>query len=197
MFGIDDLAIGSLLTVLRKYWLHILIAVAVAAWHGVVYWAGGSGPRAELEKERAERAAAEERADFVDELSAEATEQSNKELTDEKSRINAKWAPLVNFQKKRAEDAARARDDLDRRLRDALGKQEPVRPTPGCPESGPGGDRLPDAVERYIAAERSREERERADASGLLQTCQVQAGTLKNSGEWARRQRLINEPPRP
>ncbi len=199
MFGAD-----LLLTLLKKYWLYIVVAVAVAAWHAAVFYAGGVGPRATLDKERAEHAAqvaqlkAEAAADRA--ASAALIERKDGEHEANIGKINADWNEF-----------------LDRLCPGGVyGKlcvgpnghplEEPVRIRAKVCDDEASNNRLSDAlqgyrreVDRVVKAERDQRDRilseERRGAGELLKQCQVQTDALINLQDVWLEERGINAAP--
>lgn len=185
---------------IQRYWPYIVTILVVIALLGFVYYLGGTGPRAELAQERAERQAAEDMFEMQeqlhDQIADAATEDSNKELANAKERLNRTWEPIAQGLEKEAADAGRRAASAEQRLRVDRERTstEPVRQPAGCPDPAVGDNGLPLAVERFVEAERAREGRQLAETSRRLQVCQAYTDRLINGREWAARQRVINQP---
>lgn len=198
---------GIALEFLRKYWLYIVVALAVAAWHAAVYYAGGVGPRADLEKERVEHRAqvaalmAEQKSDK--EASNALIKGKDEELDAHAGKINADWIEYLARLCPRGIDASGVCVGPERRP-----VAEPVRIAATVCGDAAGNDRLSDAVQehrrevgRVIQAERDERDRilaeERRGAGALLKTCERQADALVNLQDVWAGERVINAPPGP
>lgn len=189
---------------LRKYWLYIVVAVAVAAWHGVVYYAGGAGPRAELEKERALHSAevaalkAEQAADR--QASEALIARKDEEHEANVGRINSEWGAYLDGLCPRGVERGVCLGPVRRPA------TEPVRIRAEVCNDEAGNNRLSDALQVYrtevgrsVQAERDEHGRvlteERRSAGALLAACQRQADALVNLQEAWAEERGINATP--
>lgn len=192
------------LVFLRKWWPFIVGGLAVAGAIAVVYWEGGRGPRAELAAERAERAKAEDEFELTEIIHEERSDALVKDANEFgvalATSIQSSWQGIADGLEKQRKDADHRAELAERRMRDRDGggdAAEPVRRTPGGPDDPAGDDRLPDAVERYVAEVRSILGRERAETAGLLEACEQQTGALTIAQKWAADEREVNRYDRP
>lgn len=187
----------------KKLLPYIIGAVLVASYTVAVYWAGGRGPRADLEKEKAEHRAdvAQIKADMAKQKgdSDALIAKLNGDHAANVKQIGEDWAAFVGAICPGGVDGGVCRS-LRPVSRPAA---EPVRIVSGVCEDAARDDRLSDAlslyrdeVQRAFAAEREFNRRvidgERAEVAGLLEACQKQTGALINVQDWAGGERAIH-----
>lgn len=176
------------------------VIAAVLAVVGFIFYLGGVGPRAERDELIAKYEAAGDEFELIQDIHQEESNDQKERLDRERENAlvinDSTWGSQVADLERLAADADRARAAAERRLLDSRRRDgaQPVREPTGCPPKAAGDDGLPDAVEVYIAAERSREERERAATARLLQTCGKQAIDLKGAFDYVEGETRINKP---
>lgn len=199
---------GIALEFLRKYWVYVVVALAVATWHGAVFYAGGRAPRAELEKERAEHRAQVAALKAEQKLDKEASDAliTQKDIEHEQhvGRINADWTVYLGSLCPRGVDARGV--CLGPVVRPVA---EPVRVAAEVCNDKAGNDRISEALQGYrreigriLQQERDDRERivaeERRGAGALLATCERQADALVNLQDvWAGERAINATPPGP
>lgn len=168
----------TLVAILKKYWLHMAIAVAVLAYTGFIYYQGGRAPRAELaeriaqDKELAAEREAEDAADLAESIE-DNTKRDAQHEADLKG-VAALWRAELGRVQHDASATTPTRQSVpitpkvcndeagNRRLSDALAT---YRSTVG------------DVLEKLEADDRAR----RADVAGLLAKCHVEASDYSDA----------------
>lgn len=186
-----------MLELLKKYWLHLAVALAAIAYTGFIYWEGGRAPRAELAQFRAEVEAEAEQQEMDDEL--------------DQQESDAYVAQLNAGHAARVDSINRAWDAFIAGMQPATGGQPASEPIPinaGICNDPAANQRLSDAISKYrdevrgaIAAKQSADaevtRQERIGTAALFAACQKQTGGLIEVQQWAdhERNKIWNERP--
>lgn len=174
------------LAALKKFWPYIAVGIAVLVVVGIIYHAGGVGPRAELAKYRAEVAGAAKMAEAAAAEKKKQSELLTKQMEakhdEDKKQIVDDWSNYTAYLA-----------GLLKRPGGSAGEKS-IRPVAEVCNDQAANDRLSDALQRYRDEYRSAIGRERLQIAGFLEACQLQTKALVEVQEWAIQERLLNVP---
>jgi len=165
-----------------RVWFAVALVVAVAAYTGAVYHAGGVGPRAELHALEDSVAHAQ---------AAHVKEDQRRES------LHLKLTKGLDDERVKAIDTARAGWAAYNRVRKSEGRTggaaQSVQVTAGRCDNEAGNAAVSAAVSVYRNAVVGAVGRFRDGVAGIIETCQLQADALVRLQEWAAEEQRINQ----